>query len=120
MRRKLFDALKILPKDKRAGSNAAKGVDYCDRLFQLEKQFALLTPEERLRAREKLSKPLMDEFSVDRNLYALLNTLGKAAHYAKTSKYLERYLLDGRLEISNNRGAQPQTICYWAQELAFL
>jgi transposase len=106
MRRKLFDALKILPKDKRAGSNAAKGVDYCDRLFQLEKQFALLTPEERLRAREKLSKPLMDEFfEWIENLYALPNTLlGKAAHYAKTQrKYLERYLLDGRLEISNNR-----------------
>lgn len=35
----------------------------------------------------------------------LPNTLlGKAVHYAKSQqKYLERYLLDGRLEISNNR-----------------
>ena len=30
--------------------------------------------------------------------------LGKAVHYANSQrKYLERYLLDGRLEISNNR-----------------
>ncbi|CEO88578.1 hypothetical protein SSCH_2110001 [Syntrophaceticus schinkii] len=36
---------------------------------------------------------------------ALPNTLlGKAIHYAKSQrKYLARYLLDGRLEISNNR-----------------
>ncbi len=39
------------------------------------------------------------------HLNVLPNTLlGKAAHYAKSQrKYIERYLLDGRLEISNNR-----------------
>jgi transposase len=39
------------------------------------------------------------------HLNALPNTLlGKASHYAQSQrKYLERYLLDGRLEISNNR-----------------
>jgi len=106
MRRKLFDALKTLPKDKQADSNAAKGVAYCDKLFHFEKQFALLTPESRLKERERLSRPLIDEFyDWIGHLNALPNTLlGKAAHYAQSQrKYLERYLLDGRLEISNNR-----------------
>ncbi|MDD3077435.1 MAG: IS66 family transposase [Eubacteriales bacterium] len=116
MRRKLFDAMKSLPKDKQAGSNAAKGVEYCDRLFHLEKQFALLTPAQRLAERERLSRPLVNEFFdwIER-LNALPNTLlGKAEHYAKSQrKYLERYLLDGRLEISNNRaerGVKPFVI----------
>jgi transposase len=106
LRRKLFDALKTLPKDKQSNSHAAKGVAYCDKLFQLEKPFALMTPESRKKERERLSKPLMDEFfHWIEHLNALPNTLlGKASYYAKSQqKYLERYLLDGRLEISNNR-----------------
>ena len=106
LRRKLFDALKILPKEKQSGSNAAKGVEYCDKLFHLEKQFALLSPENRHKERERQSKPLISEFfSWMEQLNALPNTLlGKAAYYAKSQrKYLERYLIDGRLEISNNR-----------------
>lgn len=106
LRRKLFEALKILPKDKQPHSNASKGVDYCDMLFHLERQFALLTPEKRLAERERLSKPLMDEFFTWIESLAVLpkTLLGKAVHYAKSQrKYLERYLLNGRLEISNNR-----------------
>ena len=106
LRRKLFDALKTLPKDKQSGSQAAKGVDYCDRLFHFEKQFASMTPENRFKERERLSKPIVNEFyKWIEGLNALPNTLlGKAAHYAQSQrKYLERYLLDGRLEISNNR-----------------
>lgn len=106
LRRKFFDALKILPEDKRTESNAAKGVLYCDKLFYLEKQFALLTPDIRYKERQRLSKPIVDEFfSWIGCLNALPNSLlGKAAYYAESQrKYLERYLLDGRLEISNNR-----------------
>ncbi len=106
LRRKLFDAMKTLPKESRTTSNAAKGVGYCDKLFHFEKQFALMTPEKRIEERELLSRPLMNEFFcwID-SLSVLPGTLlGKAIHYAKSQrKYLERYLLDGRLEISNNR-----------------
>jgi len=106
LRRKLFDALKTLPKDKQPDSNAAKGVAYCDKLFHFEKQFASLTPEDRRKERERLSKPLIDEFLnwIER-LNALPGSLlGKAAYYAQSQrKYLERYVFDGRLEISNNR-----------------
>jgi len=106
LRRKFFDALKTLPKDKQSDSNAAKGVDYCDRLFHFEKQFSMLTPEKRFKERERLSIPLIDEFYnwID-SLNPLQNTLlGKASYYAISQrKYLTRYTLDGRLEISNNR-----------------
>lgn len=106
LRRKFFEALKALPKNNQAGSTAAKGMEFCDKLFYLEKQFASLSPENRHKERELKSKPLMSEFFnwVDQ-MNALQNTLlGKAAFYAKSQrKYLERFLLDGRLEISNNR-----------------
>jgi len=106
LRRKFFDALKILPKDKQFGSNAAKGVTYCDRLFKLEKQFALLTRESRHKERLRLSKPLFDEFNdwIERSDALPNSLLGKAIYYAKSQKkYLGRFLLDGGLEISNNR-----------------
>lgn len=105
-RRKFDELLQTIPKDKRDTSDAAKGIAYCDKLFRLEKQFALLSPENRFREREHFSKPLMEEF------YTWLGSLrespkslmGKAIYYAESQrKYLERYLLDGRLEISNNR-----------------
>lgn len=106
VRRKFVDALKILPEEKQPSSNAAKGVAYCDKLFWLERQFGLLTHENRQKEREKLSRPHIDEFY---NWLGSLNVLpksllGRAVYYAQSQrKYLERYMLDGRLEISNNR-----------------
>jgi transposase len=108
MRRKFTDVLKTVPEGKWAETDAGKGLAYCDKLFHLEKQFSSLTPEERLKERERLSRPLIDEF------YAWLEglkpsplpktLLGQARFYAQSQrKYLVRYLLDGRLEISNNR-----------------
>ena len=105
-RRKFDEALQTIPKDKRDSSEAAKGIAYCDKLFRYEKQFALLSPEDRFKERERFSGPLMYDF------YAWLGSLreppktlmGRAIYYAEAQrKYLERYLLDGRLEISNNR-----------------
>lgn len=106
LRRKFFDALKTLPKENQPESNAAKGVAYLDKLFHLEKQFASLTPDNRHKERDRLARPLFEEFyNWIGGMTALPNTLlGRALHYAQSQrKYLERYLLDGRLEISNNR-----------------
>lgn len=106
LRRKFFDGLKILPKEKKKDSSFLKGVEYCDRLFHYEKEFASLTPKERFEKRQRFSKPLFDEFyNWIEGLSALPSSiLGKAVYYARTQKkYIERYLTDGRLEISNNR-----------------
>jgi len=106
--RKFDEALKSLPPDARKGSDAEKGKLFCVKLFELERSFAEagLSPKERFDKRQSLSKPLMDEF------YAWLKTvralpkmpLGAAKRYALDQRiYLERYLLDARLDISNNR-----------------
>lgn len=106
LRRKFFEAYKTLPKDKRADSYAAKGLEYCDRLFLLERQFSTLSPQQRYGERERLAKPIFHEFYNWLDALAVLpsSLLGKAITYGKNQrKYLERYFLDGRLEISNNR-----------------
>jgi len=105
-RRKWCDALTaLLPKD-REGSKAMIGKQYCDKLFELERDFLECTPRERYDRRLELAKPILDEF------YSWLLTLspsnksslGRAVNYTlKEWPYLERYLMDGRLELSNNR-----------------
>jgi len=105
-RRKFDEVLKILPEKDREGSGAMRGKRLCDRLFELEREFAELTPNARFEKRLALSKPVMDEFfSWAENSSAAPKTgLGVAVHYALSQrKYLERFLLDGRLELSNNR-----------------
>ncbi|OCN01268.1 transposase [Clostridium sp. W14A] len=105
-RRKFDEALKALPERDREGSNVLRGKRYCDRLFGFEREFENLKPEDRYLKRQKYSKPLLDEFFA---WASALNAtpksgIGIAVHYALSQrKYLERYILDGRLEISNNR-----------------
>jgi len=106
MRRKFDDALKSLPEKDREGTSAMRGKRYCDKLFEIERAIADKTAAERLAQRLELAKPILDEFfSWAAKLNALPKSLlGQAAHYANSQKlYLERYILDGRLEISNNR-----------------
>ncbi|MCL2109957.1 MAG: IS66 family transposase [Oscillospiraceae bacterium] len=105
-RRKFDEAIKGLPKKDQADSIAMIGKRFCDKLFSLERDFAELTAEERFQKRQALSKPVFDEF------YEWLEPLNPppktgfytAVVYARNQReYLERYLEDGRLEISNNR-----------------
>ena len=107
-RRKWDEALKALPEQDREGSEALRGKRYCDRLFELERRFADMSPKERLEKRVELSRPLVDEFFAWLEAKSI-NTppktaQGKAVFYALGQRaYLENYLLDGRLDISNNR-----------------
>ena len=116
VRRKFVDAL---PSDKEllATSAAAKGVEYCNKLFLLERQYSgrnekdeqiaePMTEEERHNARQARSKPVLEAF------YAWLDTLevsgktalAKAVQYAKNEKkYLCRFLESGDIPIDNNR-----------------
>jgi len=105
-RRKFDEAVKGLPKKDQSGSTAMIGKKFCDKLFALERDFAELTAGERFEKRLELSKPVFDEF------YRWLGSLTPppktglytAVVYARNQReYLERYLEDGRLEISNNR-----------------
>lgn len=105
-RRKFDEALKALPEKDRKGSLALCGKRYCDALFDLEKQLAAYPAERRYEKRQKLAKPVLDEFSawLKAQKAAPKSALGKAIYYMQEQWwYLNNYLLDGRLEISNNR-----------------
>ena len=105
-RRKFDEALKSMPKKDRAETNVAKGKQYCDQLFELERSFADLSPDERYEKRQEFSKLLLAEFFTWAEKFSQMTKtpLGKAVHYALSQrKYLGNFLLDGRIEISNNR-----------------
>ena len=103
MRRKWLEAM---PKGANLeNSFATRGFDFCDRLFALEREFEKLTDDERRAQRQRLSKPLVDEY------YAWLETIfrptGKlkdAVRYAVNQRaYLCAFLDHGEIEISNNQ-----------------
>lgn len=105
LRRKFDEAVKSQPKGTKTGS-AVEGLAYCTKLFMIEQELQDLTPEERYEERLKREKPLLDQFKAwaDTRQVSPKSKLGKALTYLKNQwEYLTNYLLDGRLEISNNR-----------------
>jgi len=105
LRRKFVEAI---PQKKAEGSpptDAETGRDYCNRLFKIEEDLAELSPEDRYLQRLELEKPVLEAFwRWLENVKVLKGSaLGKAVTYAINQKpYMENYLLDGRLSISNN------------------
>ena len=105
VRRKFVDAL---PTDKEllSTSAAAKGVESCNRLFQLEREFAALTPEARNMERHAKSKPLLHEFFawLDSITVSGGSKLARAVSYARSEKkYPCRFLESTDVPIDNNR-----------------
>jgi transposase len=108
MRRKFDDALKGLKKEDRAGSLASTGQAYCNKLFALERKYdeEKLSDKQRFRRRNLEAKPFAEAFFAWAESVQAVPTslLGKAVTYAKNQRpWLMNYLLDGRLELSNNR-----------------
>ena len=89
----------------RENALAAKGLEYCSRLFEVEQKLENLPDEERLRQRKLLSKPIVEEY------YAWLDTIFKPAGKLKKAityslnqrEYLSTFLEHGEVEISNNQ-----------------
>jgi len=108
-RRKFVEALKALPADKQNAQVAAKeGLEFCNRLFAIEREIKELSALERYKIRLKKSRPIVDAF------YAWLkyqkprvlpkSAFGEAIGYClKQRERLEAFLLDGRLDLDNNR-----------------
>ena len=84
---------------------AAKGLEYCSRLFEVEQKLESLPDADRRKQRQLLSKPIVDEY------YAWLETifrpagkLKKAVTYSLNQReYLCAFLDHGEIEISNNQ-----------------
>ena len=106
-RRRFDEALTALPYDKREGSEAAKGVAYCGKLFALERKFAHLSPDERYKRRLDQSKPVMDALFAwaesFRGAIPKTKFVNACEYLLNQRQYLENVYLDGRLELSNNR-----------------
>ena len=105
-RRKFDEAVKSSPPEERSGLPAQKGLELCNKLFSLEREYETLNPQERFKERTERSKPISDEFFKWAQAVHSLpkSALGKAVHYAMEQRqYLERVFTEGRLELSNNR-----------------
>ncbi|MER2191150.1 MAG: IS66 family transposase [Solibacillus sp.] len=85
--------------------NGQIGVQYCDRLFQIERKIKHLSPEERVQVRQQEAKPIVDEFFdwIDCSPFFSKNAIGKAAEYTlKRSSELKVFLENGNVAIDNN------------------
>lgn len=108
-RRKFDEAQNALPAGKRSKQTAAsRGLEYCNRLFQIERGLKDATPEERHKRRQKESRPVVDEFLAwlrAQEQDALPKSmLGKAVTYCLNQwSKLVTFLEDGHLELDNNR-----------------
>ena len=105
MRRYWHDALPGKSKKSSDKTPAEIGFDYCNQLFELEKEYADLDADTRKIRRLETEPAIWEAY------WSWLETvnpaggsrLAKAVTYAKNQKpYMENYLLDGRCSISNN------------------
>lgn len=110
-RRKFYESIIAQPKNeknKHSLTNAEQGFSYISQLYQVEDQIKDLSPEERYKIRNERSRVILDDFSAWLNKKTLEITpkskTGQAITYCLNQwKKLNSFLLDGRLEIDNNR-----------------
>ncbi len=108
MRRKWLEAM---PKGATVeNSKAAKGYEFCGRIFDVERNLEDLPDAERAAQRQQLIKPIIDEY------YAWIETIFKpsgklkdAVTYAVNQKeFLCAFLYHGEVEASNNQVENAQ------------
>jgi len=89
------------------GSKGAEGRAYIDLLFKIEKEIENLSFEEKKKKRQEASRPVLDAFwswvEETSALHTTNELLTKALTYSTNQKkYLETFLEDGRIPLSNN------------------
>lgn len=108
-RRKYDEALKGAgDKSSNAAYVTKQGLEYCNTLFRLEQELKNLSFEERYIRRKNEAEPVVSayfEWAKEYEKKVLPKSLlGKSIAYSlNQEEYLRNYLLDGRLELSNNR-----------------
>lgn len=109
VRRYFHDAYKLIEdREDAKQSNTAKGLDYCNRLFALDKQSKALSNSKRHAFKQEEIKPVFDAFSAwvsEASGDALPKSkYGKALKYAENQlPNVMHYLHKGELDIDNNR-----------------
>lgn len=96
------------PTQNKVPTAAQEGLEFCNKLFAIERELHDVTPEERYKERLKRSRPVLDAFlswlkyQTPRALPK--SALAQAIQYCRNQwEKLTAFLLDGRLEIDNNR-----------------
>jgi hypothetical protein len=110
-RRGFTDALTALPASARtAGTPVAAeiGLNFCNQLFTIERDLHDATPAERFAVRQQRSRPVLNAFQAwlaNQSVTALpKSAFGQAVNYCINQwEKLITFLLDGRLELDNNR-----------------
>jgi transposase/uncharacterized coiled-coil protein SlyX len=108
-RRKFDEALKALPAtNPHAPVVARDGLNFCNQLFAIEREIKDLSYEERYNIRLERSQPILDAFSawlsMQQKRVLPKSAFGQAIAYCRNQwEKLEAFMLDGRLEIDNNR-----------------
>lgn len=109
-RRKFDEALKALPKEQRNAAVAAReGLDFCNQLFAIEREYHDVTPDERYKARLEHSRPVLEAFlawlKYQGPRVLPKSAFGQAITYCRNQwEKLAAFMQDGRLELDNNRG----------------
>jgi transposase len=106
-RRKFDEAIKALP-DRSVPVAAREGLDFCNRLFAIERDLKDASNEERYKTRLVRSRPVLDAFLAWLKIQSARvlpkSALGQAIKYCRNQwGKLEVFMLDGRLELDNNR-----------------
>lgn len=109
-RRYFVEALKAVPAKKSDTPTATEeGLAFCNKLFEIERELHNVTEQERYEGRLEKSHKIIADFKdwlqYQSTRAAPKTPLGKAVHYCRNQlDKLTAFLLDGRLEIDNNRG----------------
>ena len=84
---------------------AAKGLEFCSRLFEVEQKLEGLPDAERREQRQLLSRPIVDEYYIWLDsIFKPAGKLKKAITYSLNQReYLCAFLDHGEVEISNNQ-----------------
>ena len=84
---------------------AAKGLEYCSRLFEVEQKLEKLTDRERLEQRRLLSRSIVEAYYTWlQSIFKPAGKLKKAITYSLNQReYLCAFLDHGEIEISNNQ-----------------
>lgn len=106
-RRKFNEALAII-KNPTNDNTAVVGLNYCNELFDIEKKISQKNYDEKYIERQKQSQSVVDAFfewaKIESSKVLSKSLSGTAIQYAiNQEKYLRTFLLDGRIELSNNR-----------------
>ena len=108
-RRYFYDSIP-LNSDKKmdTSSDGYIGVTYCDKLFDIEREIADLSVEEKKKQRQERSKPVLDAFfewvNSMQDKIVLNKKLKEALTYAINQKEeLSQFLIDGRIPLTNSK-----------------